>query len=100
MNRDIRCFALLISLMFASIGRLTAQDPDGIQQGIKAYGTYRGGDIDTVSMTNGNVIVHIPIASYPQRGKLNLSYSLLYNNKGFFTITKCGFNGCFHNLPS
>jgi hypothetical protein len=83
-NRSVLVrFALLAFMAFASSTALLAQDPDDIQQGIKAYGTYRGGDIDSVSMTNGNLTIDIPIISYPQRGKLDLGYKLIYNGKNY-----------------
>lgn len=53
----------------------------GIEQGIKPYGSYEGGDIDSVSMVNGSVTLHIPLLSYPQRGgKLHVGFSLVYAN--------------------
>src|SRR6266852_2483386 len=95
-RRNIRFLALLIPLLFVG-GLSVAQDPEDIQQGIKAYGSYRGGDIDTVSMTSGNVYVHIPLISYPQRGKLRLSYSLIFNSSFRTETTTCGLNGCITN---
>ena len=72
-----------------------AQESDDLQQGIKAYGTYRGGDIDSVSMTSGSLNVKIPLVSYPQRGKLRLGYSLLYNgNKNYRSKTTCVLDSC------
>ncbi len=47
-------------------------------------------NIDTVSMANGNLYVHIPLVSYPQRGKeLALSYSLRYNAKYWARVGAC-----------
>ncbi|HZR27779.1 MAG TPA: RHS repeat-associated core domain-containing protein, partial [Terriglobales bacterium] len=61
-----------------------AQTSPNLEQGFKPYGSYQGGNIDSVSLTNGNVILHIPIVSYPQRGgKLRLNFMALYNNKGW-----------------
>jgi RHS repeat-associated protein len=62
-----------------------AQADASIEQGLKPYGSYMGGNLDTVSLTSGNLMLHIPLVSYPQRGgRLNLSFFLRYNNKGFF----------------
>lgn len=58
-------------------------------QGLLPYNAYSGGNIDSVSMSNGNLIVHIPLISYPQRGKVTLSYSLIYNNKNYTPNTMC-----------
>ena len=93
-RRSVVCFAIVIFAIIGA-GRSVAQDPDDIQNGIKAYGTYRGGEVDSVSMTNGNLTLDIPLVAYPQRGQLHLSYKLVYNNKNFSQITKCiGVDGC------
>jgi YD repeat-containing protein len=93
-RRVISCFAMLVVLVAGSTNWLVAQDNDDIQQGVKAYGTYRGGDIDTVSMTNGNLSMHIPLVSYPQRGNMHLSYSLIYSRPNFTETPHCNLNGC------
>jgi YD repeat-containing protein len=80
-HRLINCFVIFGLFVSVGAGCALAQDPDDTQNGIKAYGTYRGGDIDSVSMTNGNLVLHIPLLSYPQRGKVHLSYSLIYSHK-------------------
>ena len=49
--------------------------------GEQAYQSYHGGDIDSVSLTNGTLSLNFPFLSYPQRGKLNLSFNLMYNNQ-------------------
>lgn len=60
-------------------GAVFAQTTPDQEQGLKPYGAYSGGDIDTVSLTNGTLDVHIPFLSYPQRGgKLKFSYTLRY----------------------
>jgi RHS repeat-associated protein len=65
-----------------------AQVDPNIEQGIKPYGSYHGGGIDNVGLTNGNLFVKIPLYSLPQRGgKLKLGFSLVYNNKGFGIFT-------------
>src|SRR5437660_1020489 len=60
-----------------------AQSNLNLETGLKPYGSYHGGDIDSVSMTNGNLTLHIPIASYPQRGALKADYYLIYNDKNW-----------------
>jgi RHS repeat-associated protein len=77
---------------------LVAQDPDDIQQGIKAYGTYLGGDIDSVSMTNQNLTLHIPLVSYPQRGNLDFGYYLVYNKMNYLPHTMCFAGTCYDEL--
>src|SRR5271155_630318 len=87
MKSAIGFCALVSVLMVGCAEWCAAQDPDYIQQGIKAYGTYQAGNIDVVSMTNGNLTIHIPLVSYPQRGKLDLGYYLVYNNKNYVVKT-------------
>jgi RHS repeat-associated protein len=63
---------------------LLAQSPPDIAQGLTPYGSYMGGKLDSVNLNNGNVTLHIPLVSYPQRGgKLDLSFFIRYNNKGW-----------------
>jgi RHS repeat-associated protein len=48
---------------------------------MQPYQSYHGGDIDVISLTTGTLNLNVPFLSYPQRGKLHLSFSLLYNNQ-------------------
>jgi RHS repeat-associated protein len=51
------------------------------QMGMQPYQSYHGGDIDVVSLSTGTLNVNLPFLSYPQRGKLHLSFNLFYNNQ-------------------
>ncbi|HEY6968115.1 MAG TPA: hypothetical protein VJA94_02835, partial [Candidatus Angelobacter sp.] len=53
------------------------------EQGLKPYGSFHGGDLDTVSLPSGGLAIHIPLASFPQRGNLDLSFFLRYSSKGW-----------------
>src|SRR4051812_21384979 len=76
-------FALLVACVAVSC--CWSQEKADLEQGLKSYGVYSGGDIDSVSVTNGNLNVHIPLFSYPQRGRVpTLTYYLLYNNKDWY----------------
>jgi RHS repeat-associated protein len=95
MNRDGIVSALIVAfLMLSGVRPSLAQDPDDIQQGLKAYGTYRGGDVDLVSMTNGSLTLNIPLVSYPQRGKLHLGFELVYRRKTYKQRTECQADTC------
>jgi hypothetical protein len=96
MNRSRILWAVSVGaiLLFGCATPALCQDTDDIQQGIKAYGTYRGGDIDLVSMTNGSLTLNIPLVSYPQRGKLHLGYELVYNRKNYINKTQCIIDTC------
>jgi hypothetical protein len=79
-----RLYAVLIASLLSLCFRLSAQETFDIQRGLTPYGSFKGGDLDSVNMVNGNLSLHIPILSYPQRGKsLRLNYNIYYNDKQF-----------------
>lgn len=90
MKLNFRLFGALLVLSLAVFycQAQSAPDPDSVQ-GLLPYNSYSGGNIDSVSMSDGNLIVHIPLISYPQRGKVTLSYSISYNNKNYTPNTMC-----------
>jgi len=51
------------------------------QMGMQPYQSYHGGDIDSISLGTGTLNLNVPFLSYPQRGKLHLSFNLFYNNQ-------------------
>jgi YD repeat-containing protein len=61
----------------------SCQDNPTDNVGLKPFGSYGGGNVDTIDFENGNVFLRIPLFSLPQLGKLSLSYSLILNNKGY-----------------
>ena len=78
--------AVIALVMFAS-GIAVAQqlndvDPD-LQQGLKAFGQYTGGEFDSIDVTTTKLTVHIPLLSYQQLGKLHLNYSIQYDSPSF-----------------
>jgi hypothetical protein len=81
----IACFSLLVVLPPPA----QAQVNPNLEIGLKPYGTYDGGNVDAVSMTNGNLSLRIPLFSYPQRGALPLDYYLTYDDKGWTVKLSC-----------
>lgn len=63
-------------------------DPD-LQQGLKPYGAYAGGDIDHIDVTNGHLTVQAPLYSLPQRGKLSFGFSIFDDDAGFTIQSVC-----------
>jgi YD repeat-containing protein len=56
--------------------------------GISPTGVYDGSSFESVSLENGNVALHIPLLTYPQRGKLNFSFSIYFNRPNwYFKVT-------------
>lgn len=79
--------------MFA-ISSARAQEGDIFESGFKPYGSFEGGDIDTVDLMIRAVHVRIPIISYPQRGgilEMKLAHS--YSSR-FFTGVDIGGAHC------
>jgi RHS repeat-associated protein len=67
-----------------------AQDDPNFETGLKQFGSYNGGNIDTTNLMNGNLSLDIPLISYPQRGgKLRLDFSLHYVNLGTYADNPC-----------
>ncbi|HET9182944.1 MAG TPA: RHS repeat-associated core domain-containing protein [Candidatus Angelobacter sp.] len=65
-------------------GFALAQSSPDLEQGMKAFGSYSGGGIDHVSLSNGNVFVQANLFAYSQRGgELAYPVILQYNNKNF-----------------
>jgi RHS repeat-associated protein len=64
------------------------------EQGLKPFDSTSGGDLDSVSLTNGGLTLQIPIVSFPQRGSLDLSFFLTYSTKQWYVkrTTNCGVN--------
>jgi RHS repeat-associated protein len=81
--------AVLSVWFFFSLNPAFAQAPSmdpTLERGMKPYGSFEGGAIDSVSMTNGDLNLHIPLVSYPQRGgKLSLGFFVRYQNGGYTT---------------
>src|ERR1035441_9570041 len=59
-----------------------AQDITDVEA--KPYGSYTGGKIDAVDLATGNLMLDIPLISYPQRGSLPpLTFSVELNNSPY-----------------
>jgi hypothetical protein len=79
----MRLVRFLFLLLFPVVFLLPsfAQTDAFSEAGTKPYGAFHAGDIDSVSMVNGKLNLHIPLASFPQRGgKLKLDFWLSYFN--------------------
>jgi RHS repeat-associated protein len=87
MKKTIICAALIL-LLFVSARSASSQvaTPEG---GANPYKSYSGGDIDHIQMQNGGLYLQIPLLSYPQLGKLKLSFSLLANEPQYYMTSTC-----------
>jgi RHS repeat-associated protein len=75
---------VLLGVMLAGSFPVLAQINPNEDQGLKPYDSFHGGDLDSVSMTNGGLSLHIPLASFPQRGNLDLSFMVSFSNKQWY----------------
>lgn len=74
-------YSIFVILIFSAV--CVAQENPNLANGLTPYGSYHGGDIDSVSVINGGLTVHAPLASYPQRGSLKLDYYLVSGSKNW-----------------
>ncbi len=81
MNSGKQWMAVVI-LLACSVAGVGQTSPD-LEQGMKPYGSYHGGNLDNISLTNGNLYFEAPLFSYAQRGDLAYPIVLRYNNKNF-----------------
>jgi hypothetical protein len=101
---QIRMLTALVLCLIGS-GLIQAQSLPDTAQGLQPYSAYQGGQLDHVSLQNGGLNVRIPLISFPQKGALSLSYSILLNSIAFQekeTVIACiPGNPCpLHALPS
>lgn len=88
LNRDIKLFSLnkfasnLIVLLLLLVAYAPAQDRNPAR-GYQAGNSYSISDIENVNLTNGNLILNIPLASLPSGRGTSAGYtvSLRYNSK-------------------
>lgn len=79
--RPVRAVLLLLVVVAFTTLHLGGQTLAGVEQGIKPYGSYEGGNVDSVNMVNGSLTLNIPLVSYSRRGgKLKLAFRLVYDN--------------------
>jgi YD repeat-containing protein len=85
-----RLALLFCVFLFAfSATPLHAQMTGDIAEGLTPYESFHGGDIDSVNLSNGNLVLSFPLVSYPQRGALKFSFSFVFNGKSTRTNELC-----------
>jgi RHS repeat-associated protein len=84
---------LLIALLIAFAQAAFSQTAATPEVGDNPYKSYSGGDIDHIQMQNGNLYLRIPLLSYPQLGKLDLSFSILANSTQIEELASCDESG-------
>ncbi len=84
----MKTFCLVSLLFLATLGAFAQNNVDETQ-GLKPYDSWHGGDLDSVSLTNGALALHIPLVCFPQRGSLELCYSITYSGKQWTVLSQC-----------
>jgi hypothetical protein len=75
----IWCAFVILLLLAAPNYAQEGQSPD---RGFRPAGSYAISDIETISMHNGDVMLHLPLASLPPgRGGISAGVGLFYNSK-------------------
>ncbi len=77
--------AVFLAGLFVASQPAAAQTNVNEEKGMKPYDSWHGGDLDSVSMTNSGLVVHIPLVSFPQRGNVDLSFSVYFSTKQWAT---------------
>ena len=76
--------AVLLTIIFVTGGLLLGQSAPNVENGFKAFGSYQSGDLDTVNLQTGNLMFHVPVLSYPQRGgKISVNFLLQGSSKNW-----------------
>jgi hypothetical protein len=85
------CAVMLSVVAPAAHGQFTPEDT-----GMAPFGSYSGGDIDSVDMASGSLNIHVPLFSLPQKGKLALSFSLRLTPNPYTPTIDCdpAYSGC------
>lgn len=79
----VRSWLLAVLMTLAATSGLMAQSAtDNPSRGSKVGNSYSVGDIETINLTNGNLMLNIPLGSLPAgRGGAGGGISLVYNSK-------------------
>ena len=94
-NRSTMGFPFALYLLILTFTfNVHGQDLPDIAQGIQPYVSYHGGDVDQINLANGGLTVRIPLFSFPQRGSLSLSYSIVFNSNSYMNSQSCVNRSC------
>jgi RHS repeat-associated protein len=88
MRATISTCAIVLMLLLHPSSSIAQTNPN-LAIGLTPYQSYDAGNVDSVSLLNGNLYVHIPLVSYPQRGSLNFGYAITYNDKNWYVWQIC-----------
>ena len=88
--KSLKLLVVVALFIAANISAFSQNDDPAMEIGFKPYGSYHGGDLDSINLSNGFLNLHIPVVNYPQRGDISYTVELLYNNtKGWSVFSNC-----------
>lgn len=82
--RTSKLVKLLIAVVVLSCAPFSAngQTTPDVMEGLTPYQSFQGGNFDSINLSNGNVLLRIPLIDYPQRGGiLKLGFTFVDNSK-------------------
>jgi hypothetical protein len=97
MKTNLLMRLLIATLFFACVSSSAkAQTTPDVLEGLTPYQSFHGGDFDSINLSNGNVLLRIPLVDYSQRGgALKLGFTFVENSKVAAAGEKCfGSSGC------
>src|SRR5579884_1518180 len=81
----LRKIVFLLPLVFLAGSSMFSQTQPNLETGYKPYGSHDATGIDSINLSNGDLMVHIALPfNYPQRGdRISLPIYLQSNSKGW-----------------
>jgi RHS repeat-associated protein len=92
--RTFLCSLFASLALFATNCACFAQTNPNLETGFKPFGSYDETSFDSVSITNGDLSLHIPMFDYPQRGYLSARVQIVYHGKGWQAFMNCAGTSC------
>ena len=89
----LRASILLSIALTTGAAYCSAQSDPLLSQGLGTVSEAKGSDFEEVRLDQGILFAHIPLISYPQRGKLQLGFSLLSSTNEYITKQTCNSKG-------
>jgi hypothetical protein len=93
----LRSLAAVFFFFLSSGVYLWAQDPaPGASDptGFAPYQSFHGGEIDSVGLSNGQLVINYPLLAYPQRGDLKVDFALQHGGKANSRVGCVPQEGC------
>jgi len=92
MRRGSFAFVLAVVCLSSFVPSVHAQDtPD--KTDVRPFSPHVGSSMESVSLTNGSLVMNIPLWSFHQRGKLKLDFWLSYDSPNYDFYYQCNYLG-------